>query len=180
MPKLDFIKEETGYLRKTENEDPYYFEGIASSYGNVDSYGDVFLDGSLDECIGKTVPIMPNHSWDITKAIGYGVLEKEGKNIIIKGNFIKDDDVSEKIVKLKNNGVPVKLSIGGRIKESKPYKKEGNIYRGISKAEVFETSVVFRGANPKAQITKSEEFENNDIKKLDILINKLTKIYGGK
>lgn len=179
MPKkLDFIKEETGYLIKSENSDDYYFEGIASSYGNVDVYGDIFLDGSLDESVGKTVPIMPNHSWDIFKALGSGVLEKEGKKILVKGNFIKDDEMAEKIVKLKKAGVPVKLSIGGRILESKPYTKDSKIYRGISKADIMEVSVVFRGANPVASITKSfEQEKEEEIKKLDSLIDRLTKLF---
>lgn len=162
-------------LLKSENENPYYFEGIASSYGNADSYGDIFLDGSLDDCIGKTVPIMVNHVWDITKAIGYGKLEKDGSKILIKGEFIKDDPVSEKIVSLKKSGVPLKLSIGGRVEDSKVVNRSGRSYRGITKADIFETSVVFRGANPKAQITKSVDEELN-LKKLDSLIDRLKNI----
>lgn len=162
-------------IQKSDDTNLYKFEGIASSYGNVDCYGDVFLDGSLNECIGKTVPIMVNHNWDITKCIGYGKLEKDGSKILIKGEFIDGDETSEKIVKLKSKGVPLKLSIGGVVKESRPYKKNGTTYRGITKADIFETSVVFRGANPKAQITKSDDC----ITKLNVIIDKLNKIYGG-
>lgn len=162
-------------LLKSENENPYYFEGIASSYGNVDSQGDVFLEGSLDDCVGKTVPIMVNHVWDITKAIGYGKLEKDGSKILIKGEFVKDDPVSEKIVSLKNSGVPLKLSIGGGIIKKKPVSMWGKSYRGIVKGEIIETSVVFRGANPNAQITKSADEELN-LKKLDAVIGKLIKV----
>lgn len=162
-------------LLKSENENPYYFEGIASSYGNADSYGDIFLEGSLDDCVGKTVPIMVNHVWDITKAIGYGKLEKDGSEILIKGEFIKDDPVSEKIVSLKKSGVPLKLSIGGRIFESKPLRKKDKMFRGIVKADVFETSVVFLGANPKAQITKSSD--ENYVRRWDDVAERLLKIY---
>ena len=144
-------------IMKSESDDAYYFEGIASSYGNIDSYGDIFLEGSLDSEIGKTVPIMPNHSWDITKAIGSGKLEKVGKKILIKGNFIHDDEISEKIVKLKASGVPIKLSIGGMIRDSKTVTRDGKSCRGIIKGEIFEVSTVFMGANPKAQITKNRE-----------------------
>lgn len=160
---------------KSENENPYYFEGVASSYGNTDSYGDIFLDGSLDECIGKTVPIMVNHQWDITKAIGYGKLEKQGSKILIKGEFIKDDLVSEKIVNLKKNGVPLKLSIGGKIYESKPIRKKDKMFRGIVKADIFETSVVFLGSNPEAQITKS--VDENCIRKWDEVAESMLKLY---
>lgn len=162
-------------LLKSENENPYYFEGIASSYGNADSYGDIFLDGSLDGCMGKTVPIMANHQWDITKAIGYGKFEKDGSKILIKGEFIKDDPVSEKIVSLKKGGVPLKLSVGGVVIESKVVNRAGKSYRGITKADLFETSVVMRGANPNAQITKSAD-EELKLKKLDAVIDKLIKV----
>jgi len=149
-------------LKKAENnENEYAFEGIASSYGNVDCYGDIFMEGSLDENIGKTVAIMPNHSWDILKAIGSGKLGKNGKLITIEGEFIKDDELSEKIVKLKKAGVPIKMSIGGRILESKIVSKDGKSYRGITKAEIIEVSVVFQGANPKAAITKNEGEDMN-------------------
>lgn len=157
--KENFNKIDKTYdiILKSNEEDKYKFEGIASSYGNVDSYGDVFLDGSLDDNLGKTIPIMPNHSWDILKTIGYGKLEKQGSNIIIKGEFIKNDEVAEKIVNLKAVGVPICLSIGGRVLESKPYSIKGATYRGITKAEIIETSVVLKGANPKAKITKEEK-----------------------
>ena len=151
-----FEKVMHGHLVYKEESNDYEFEGIASSYGNPDSWGDIFLDGALDSEIGKTVPMMPNHSWDITRAIGSGTLGKDKKDITIKGIFLDGDPVAEKIVKLKKNKVPLKLSIGGRILESKPYTKAGKTYRGISKAEIYEVSVVFRGANPKAKITKEE------------------------
>lgn len=145
-----------GHLIYKEDSNDYEFEGIASSYGNPDSYGDVFLAGAFDECIGKTVPIMPNHSWDITKAIGSGVISQDKNKITIKGSFLEGDETAEKIVKLKKSKVPIKLSIGGRVTESKAYTSQGKTYRGISKAEIFEVSTVFRGANPTAEITKTQ------------------------
>ena len=154
--EFSFEKEIGGEIIFKEDQNDYMFEGIASSYGNADVYGDIFLEGSLDEALGKSVAIMPNHSWDITKAIGSGILSKEGKKIHVKGEFIKDDEISEKIVKLKKAKVPLKLSIGGKILESKIVQKNGKSYRGIVKAEIYEVSVVFRGANPTASITKND------------------------
>jgi len=105
--------------------------------------------------------MMPNHSWDITKAIGAGKLGQDKKKITIKGAFLEGDETAEKIVKLKKNKVPLKLSIGGRILEAKPYKKDGRTYRGISKADIYEVSVVFRGANPVAGIIKDDQGGDN-------------------
>ena len=172
----DFKKEY--YLKQvTDSENPYYFEGIASSYGNVDCYGDIFLDGSLDDELGKTIPILVNHKWDITDAIGYGTLEKNGKDIIIKGEFLKGDKEAEKIVALKNSGVTFCLSIGGRVIDSKVVTEKSRSYRGIEKAEILETSVVLKGANPKAKITKTEEIINEEIHKINEIIERINKIF---
>lgn len=146
-------------IEKAEGDDPYYFEGIASTYKNADVYNDIFLEGSLDDMIGKKIPVMPNHSWDILKAIGHGTLEKDGNKIIVKGYFVKDDPDAEKIVKLKKAGVPISLSIGGSVIESTIIKRSGQLYREISKGTIREVSTVLAGANPKAKITKSEEGE---------------------
>lgn len=181
MPnKLDFIKEETGYLVKNEGGDEYLFEGIASSYGNEDSYGDIFETGSLKKNYKKTVPMMINHSWNVKDIIGKGVLSEDGDKVLIKGNFTKGLETAENITKLKNDGVPLKLSIGGRIKKWEMKQIDGKFVRIIKEADIIEVSVVFRGANPTAEITKSEDFEDESIKKICNVIDKLTKIYGGK
>lgn len=143
-------------MQKAEGSDPYEFEGVASTYKNSDAYNDIFLDGSLDEMIGKTVPIMPNHSWDIFKAIGSGTIERSGNQILIKGRFLQGDEDAEKIVTLKKAKVPICLSIGGSIQDSSLVKRNGKYFREISKANIKEVSVVMAGANPKAKITKSE------------------------
>lgn len=112
--KLEFIKEDTGYIKKSEdNQDEYYFEGVASSYGNKDCYGDIFEQGSLKKACGKPITIMLNHSWNVKDIIGKGVLEEDGDKVVIKGNFTKGIELAENIAKLKNDGVPLKLSIGG-------------------------------------------------------------------
>lgn len=180
MPEnLDFIKEETGILRKKDNEDEYEFEGIASSYGNEDCYGDVFVEGSLKNACGKPITIMLNHSWSVKDIIGKGVLEEDGDKVLIKGNFTKGIEAADNIAKLKNDGVPLKLSIGGRIKKWELKKENDKFIRYIQEAEIFETSIVFRGANPVAQITKSEE-QKDLINKTNNLIDVLIKKYGGK
>ena len=83
------------------NENPYYFEGIASTYKNIDKSGDLFLDGALDEEIGKRVPILNNHKGDILEALGYGEISRDGNNIIIKGEFIQGIELAERVVALK-------------------------------------------------------------------------------
>lgn len=142
------------------NEDPYYFEGIASTYKNIDKSGDLFLDGALDEEIGRRVPILNNHKGDILEALGYGEISREGNNIIIKGEFIQGIELAERVVALKKGGVPISLSIGGFAKDYSYVKRSGMTVREIKVGTIKEVSVCLSGVNPKARITKSENIED--------------------
>lgn len=142
------------------NENPYYFEGIASTYKNIDKSGDLFLDGALDEEIGKRVPILNNHKGDILEALGYGEISREGNNIIIKGEFIQGIELAERVVALKKGGVPISLSIGGFAKDYSYVKRSGMTVREIKVGTIKEVSVCLSGVNPKARITKSENIED--------------------
>ena len=142
------------------NENPYYFEGVASTYKNIDKSGDLFLDGALDEEIGKRVPILNNHKGDILEALGYGEISREGNNIIIKGEFIRGIELAERVVALKKGGVPISLSIGGFAKDYSYVKRSGMTVREIKVGTIKEVSVCLSGINPKARITKSENIEN--------------------
>lgn len=149
-------------FEKADDKNPYYFEGVASTYKNVDSYDDVFVEGSLDGMIGKSIPIIPNHCGDIFKSLGYGVISREGNKIMIKGEFRQDEnpDVNT-ILFLKKGGVQVPVSIGGNIIERTYEDSNGRRIRKILKAEIKEVSVVLSAANPKAKITKSDEGDDN-------------------
>lgn len=181
--KMEFIKEDTGYITKSESNDEYYFEGVASSYGNKDCYGDIFEQGSLSKNYNKTIPILVNHSWNVKEIIGKATLEEKDDKVIIKGNFTKGIELAEHITKLKNDGVPLKLSIGGKINKREIQKQGNDFIRLIKEADIFETSVVFMGANPNAKITKSADEEMKEkelINKTNNLIDILIKKYGGK
>lgn len=176
---LDFIKEETGYLIKGEGEDEYIFEGVASNYGNEDCYGDIFEQDSLKSNYNKTITILSDHEWRVGSIIGKGVLSGDKDKVLIKGNFTKGIEKADNIVKLKNDDVPLKMSIGGRIKKYEIQRNGDKFVRVIKEADIYEVSVVFRGANPEAQITKSA-YEALDLQKLDNIIDNLIKLYGGK
>ena len=159
MEKIKFLKSFDLIYNKND-EDPYYFEGIASTYKNIDKFGDQFLEGSLDAEIGKTVAILNNHQKNIVEALGYGTISREGNNIIIKGKFIKGIKDAETVVILKNAGVPIALSIGGWAVDYSYVKKNSMNVRAIKTGTIDEVSICLTGMNPKAKITKSDD-ENN-------------------
>ena len=153
MEKIKFLKSFDLIYNKND-EDTYYFEGIASTYKNIDKFGDQFLEGSLDAEIGKTVAILNNHQKNIVEALGYGTISREGNNIIIKGKFIKGIKDAETVVILKNAGVPIALSIGGWAVDYSYVKKNSMNVRAIKTGTIDEVSICLTGMNPKAKITK--------------------------
>ena len=160
----DFLKSfNLNIIEKADDKDnPYYFEGIASTYKNIDAYDDIFVEGSLDEMIGKTVPIIPNHCGDIFKALGSGTIFRDGNKIMIKGEFRKDGNPDvETILFLKKSGVQIPVSIGGRVLERTFEQVNGRAVRKILKADIKEVSVVLAAANPKAKIIKSDEGDDD-------------------
>lgn len=161
MEKIKFSKS-FDLIYNKNNEDPYYFEGIASTYKNIDKFGDQFLDGALDGEIGKTVAILNNHKKNIVEALGYGTISREGNNIIIKGKFIEGIKDAETVVILKNAGVPIALSIGGYVIDYSYVRKNSMNVREIKVGTIDEVSICLTGMNPKAKITKSDDDETID------------------
>lgn len=161
MEKIKFSKS-FDLIYNKNNEDPYYFEGIASTYKNIDKFGDQFLDGALDGEIGKTVAILNNHKKNIVEALGYGTISREGNNIIIKGEFIEGIKDAETVVILKNAGVPIALSIGGYAIDYSYVRKNSMNVREIKVGTIDEVSICLTGMNPKAKITKSDDDETID------------------
>lgn len=151
----------------SENEH-YKISGIASSYGNIDSYGDIFKEGSLDEEIGKTVPIKVDHNYSLDSIIGKAVFSKQGKLIKFEGDLLKGDPLAEKVALMKASGIPLKVSIGGRILTSKWIKQNEKDVRVIEKATAHEISIVTKGANPLAVVQKSEK--NTEDRNMDEIL----------
>lgn len=185
MSKEFFKKEFEIDLEKSESNDDYYkISGVASSYGNVDSWGDIFKEGSLDEEIGKTVPLKVDHERDLKSIVGKATFKKLGKLIKFEGELIKGDPLAEKIALMKSMGIPLKTSIGGGIISSKWIKKDNKDYRVIEKGIIRELSVVTSGANPLAIVEKSEDNNKNnnnmEVKQMDKELLELLKNLGVK
>lgn len=181
MSKEFFKKEFEIDIEKSDSNDDYYkISGVASSYGNVDSWGDIFKNGSLDEEIGKTVPLKVDHERNLNSIVGKATFKKNGKLIKFEGELIKGDPLAEKIALMKSMGIPLKTSIGGRIVTSKWVKVDNKDLREIEKATIHELSVVTNGANPLATVEKSENNINMEEKTMDKELLELLKGLGVK
>lgn len=181
MSKEFFKKEFEIDIEKSETNDDYYkISGVASSYGNVDSWGDIFKNGSLDEELGKTVPLKVDHERNLNSIVGKATFAKVGKLIKFDGELIKGDPLAEKIALMKSMGIPLKTSIGGRIITSKWVKVDNKDLREIEKATIHELSIVTNGANPLATVEKSENNINMEGKTMDKELVELLKGLGVK
>lgn len=170
----EFTRELVLDIEKSENNNDYYkISGVASSYGNVDSWGDIFKEGSLDEELNKTIPLKADHGYDLNSIIGKVTLSKVGKKIRFEGELLKGDPLAEKVALMKASGIPLKTSIGGRILTSKWIKQDDKDVRVIEKGTIHELSIVTKGANPLAGVEKSEENKKMEDKQMDEILKEL-------
>ena len=129
-----------------------YFEGLAAAFGNVDSYRDMIVPGAFSDAIAdfSRVRILKQHDWD--DVIGKVIELKEiPEGLYIKAMISKaEPSMAIKI----EEGLYSEMSIGYRTIEAEENYQTG--VRILKKIELYEVSVVFGAANPKAVITASE------------------------
>lgn len=137
-----------------EIDDKGYFEGYASTFGNVDQGGDVVVKGAFANTLkGKAaedIPILYQH--DTHRPIGNTIKIKEDEHGLFIGGQLtlgtKDADESLKFMKAK---VLKKLSIGYSVVE-RDYSKDGDI-RYLKEVDLWEYSLVTFPMNVMAGIT---------------------------
>jgi HK97 family phage prohead protease len=128
------------------------FEGIASVYGNVDSYGDIVEAGAFSKTIaerGRSVPILWQH--DSRLPIGTGEVYDAGGHLGIKGRIIDSVSYGADALKLIREGVVKGLSIGYTVlKDAWDADRKVRLLKEI---KLFEVSVVTFPANELAMLT---------------------------
>lgn len=128
------------------------FEGIASVYGNVDSYGDIVEPGSFTKTIGergKSVPILWQH--DSRLPIGSGEVFDAGTHLGIKGQILESVSYGADAMKLARAGIVKGLSIGYQVlKDSWDSERKVRLLKEI---KLYEVSFVTFPANELAVLT---------------------------
>ncbi|MBM3763275.1 MAG: HK97 family phage prohead protease [Acidobacteria bacterium] len=127
------------------------FEGIASVYGNVDSYGDIVEPGAFSKSIkerGSNVPILWQH--DATKPIGSGQVFETSAGLGIKGRILDTVTQGREALALLRAGVVKGLSIGYRtLKDEWDSTRKVKLLKEI---KLYEVSVVTFPANELATV----------------------------
>jgi HK97 family phage prohead protease len=139
------------------------FEGYASIFGNVDSYGEIVLPGAFEKSLArhkkeKTSPLLLwQHNPD--QPIGvWDELNEDTKGLYGKGRLLLGVQQAKEAHILLSAGALQGLSIGYRIMKSAP---EGDTLK-LVELDLIEASVVSFPANRKARVetVKSENMES--------------------
>lgn len=146
------INFEVGNFKSMQNagDDFFFVEGFASTYGNVDSVGDMIVNGAFSESLRKRKPKMLwQHKFD--KPIGVcDEITETYNGLFIKGRLPKSVQASREAGELLKINAIDSLSIGFMVSEGVT-NNEG-VYV-ISKADLYEFSFVTWPANEMAIVT---------------------------
>jgi hypothetical protein len=146
MPEIEYSRKV--YEIKALDEDGR-FEGVASVYGNIDSYRDVVEKGAFAKTIterGSRVPILAEHK----DTIGSGDVFDAGTHLGVRGRILMTVQKGREYVELAKAGVVRGLSIGYRtIKEEFDATRK---VRRLLEVKLYEVSLVTFPANELATI----------------------------
>lgn len=129
------------------------FEGYASVFGGVDSYGDTIVRGAFDKVIraGVQPKMFWNHrSWELP--IGkWTTLTEDDKGLKVSGEFTTGSPQAAAVEAAVKHGTVDGLSIGFRIgKDDYEVTDKGRLIKSVS--ELVEVSVVTFPADSAARV----------------------------
>lgn len=134
------------------------FDGILSTYGNLDLVGDICEKGCFDKTLqtgGLKRTLLRDHDW--TKVIGYFDVVDSTDALRIKGHICTDTQLGKETFALMKFGAIDGLSIGYYAND---YSYDRNGVRHLTEVDLREGSVVGDPANPEARIqAKSRRME---------------------
>jgi HK97 family phage prohead protease len=145
------------------------FEGYASVFNNIDSYGDMILPGAFEETIAKRdqVPMLFNHWMDnlIGKATS---LKEDDIGLKFNGRLTPGATMASDVYQHMKAGALDGVSIGYRVQPGGA-DMDGKI-RTLSRLDLLEISMVISPANKQARANlgslKSADFDPDALKSL--------------
>lgn len=132
------------------------FEGYASYFNNIDSYGDVIQKGAFTKTLQDNknrIKILWQH--DTSEPIGLPMKMMEDDNGLYVEGKISMTETGKKAMTLMRDGVITEMSIGYDVIKD-DYKDNKRILKEL---RLWEFSPVTFGANDKARITQAKSFD---------------------
>ncbi len=147
---LEVAFEVKSFGEDEENKDFFVFEGLASTFGNIDLVDDVVRQGAFQKSIQERMPII---LWQhrTSEPIGMPVEIKEvPEGLFVRVRLPKADTlVSGRVIPQMQVGSIRKMSIGFNIVDSE---MDGKL-RILKEIDLHEISLVTFPANPAADVT---------------------------
>lgn len=141
------------------------FSGYASTFGNVDSYGDIVMPGAFNKSLATRPPQKVKLLWqhDSTQPIGvWQTIQEDSKGLYVKGKILKEVAKGAEAYALMKEGVIDSMSIGYTTLESE-YTKNGT--RQLKELGLMEVSLVTFPANDQATVTSLKELNPRELEK---------------
>lgn len=133
------------------------FSGMASVYGIIDSDNDIIQAGAFSESIARRkVKMLWQHDRDEPIGI-FTKIEERGNILYVEGELAMGVEQADAAYILLKQGAVDGLSVGFVTKEY-DYDVDSNV-RTITKAELYEVSIVTFPANEAAKITNVKSFQ---------------------
>ena len=141
------------------------FEGYASVFGNVDSYGDIVEPGAftrtLDEWSAKggVIPVLWGHDlYDPFNNIGgLKSATQDEKGLLVKGLLDLENPTAAQVYRLMKGGRTNKMSFAYAVREA----EEAEDGFHLKDLDLFEVSVVQIPANQEAEILAVKSMERS-------------------
>jgi len=146
-------------VKSINEEDPnfFYFEGYASTFGNVDEGGDKVKSGAFAKTIdswakkAKKLPVLWQHDTKMPLGV-YPEMREDSNGLFVKGCMPKSDTfVSGRVIPQMKVGSVADMSIGYYAIDF-DYEDGGRI-RNLKQLELCEVSLVTMPMNTRANVT---------------------------
>lgn len=145
-----------------ETEGEGIVRGVASVFGNIDSYGDVMIKGAFAETLaeykdaGDSVPFMWSHeSSDPFAYVGELTDTKEtDEGLEFEAKFDMDNPTAAQVYRLLKGRRLREFSFGFIPRETEQTERDGEPVREVKSVELLEVSVVHVGANRATRVVE--------------------------
>lgn len=133
------------------------FEGYASVFGGLDSYGDTVVAGAYKNTLAdrdRPVQLRWNHHGPIVGK--YVEMFEDEKGLYVRGELTKGHTEAENVAALLRHGAISGLSIGYIVKDS----QQNGVVRELKEIDLIEISVVEEPADNSARIQSVKSAES--------------------
>ena len=147
-------------VKESETEGKGLVRGYGSIFGNVDSYGDIVMQGAFIESLkGRMPKMLYQHNQNEVIGVWKKAYE-DSKGLYLEGEINLNVSKGKDAYELLKQGAIEGLSIGFR---TKGYEDDyDNETRKLTSVELFEVSLVTFPANEKANVTDVRSIMDNE------------------